>query len=159
MRFEEIENTDSNIKYISKEINYGDWPFRYLINVMFTEEWDKEWRKSGKYHVSIEVVSPVAAKDRANDVAKSYGLSLGEFEEYREYEKYNMFSEYGIKATLWQKQGNNLQALLIEARKEVKLLGMIFGFRMDAPQNAIGNTGWDFIKGEIGFKTRENADA
>ena len=59
-----------------------------------------------------------------------------------------ILKEYGIAATVWQKQGRNKTNLMREAREELHKADMLFGFYMDRPQNAIGSTGWDCIKGD-----------
>lgn len=56
--------------------------------------------------------------------------------------------------------GNNKGELLKAARKELLGVDMLFGFYMDRPLNAIGSTGWDFIKGDItaGFRKHEESE-
>ncbi len=159
-RLQKYYDTDSNLKYISEEINHGDFPFRFIINLMYVEYWSEEMAKHGKYHVSIEAVSPEAAKDELQNVLKSSSLSEAEYNAMSDIEKYDLFGDYGIKATLFQKQGNNVTKLMQEARAKLLEIDLLFGFAMDKQQNALGATGWDFIKGDITrskHKESENA--
>jgi len=59
---------------------------------------------------------------------------------------------YGCgKALIWDGYSNNYRKLMKQARdgayQQLSMPGM--GFAMDRPQNAIGSTGWDFLKGDI----------
>jgi hypothetical protein len=58
--------------------------------------------------------------------------------------------KYGYYAVLeaLEQDGNDFTEWLKNSLPRVKAL---FGFYMDRPQNRVGNTGWDFIKGKIGL--------
>jgi hypothetical protein len=60
-------------------------------------------------------------------------------------------ADYGTYAPLWSGTGNNRQKLLKQARKEADMIVMLFGFYMDRTTNILGATGWDRIKGEVGW--------
>jgi len=104
-----------------------------------------------KYHCEIVVASPdfVSAE---NVLACQNSMGWG-WEWYRleKREQAWQLAEYGIAATLWQSDGNNERVLWKAARDELRKINMLFGFYLDKQQNAIGNSGWDFLRGEIGF--------
>lgn len=152
-QFKKIEDTDSHIRWDAGVITDSDWPVQFLVTMLYTDEYDSEWAKQGKYHISIDAVAPDAVS--TEDITRacdSMGQTQDEFDALIMVWKSVMLAEYGVKATLWQQQGNNQTALLKTAREELTAIRMLFGFYMDRQQNMIGNTGWDFIKGEIGFK-------
>jgi hypothetical protein len=157
MRFQEIQNTDSGIIFISKEINHGDWPFRFIIKLEYTGYASKEWEKeSGPYFVSILAVSPTAAGDKVcASVAETLSMTTDEFKALADVDKYMMVAEYGAAATLFQVAGHNMRKLLAQARKEMFAIDFMFGFYMDKVVNAVGATGWDWICGD--FDTRGRA--
>lgn len=154
IRLRELENIDSHILYDAGLVTDSDHPAFLFVKVEHCEHWDSEWAKQGKYNVSIETAGPewVSAEETARAL-QSCGMSREEFDKLTPLWQSRVLAEYGIRAVLWQRQGSNLRGLLKDARKELGLVEMLFGFYMDKPMNRIGNSGWDFIRGEIGFKT------
>ena len=127
------------------------------------EEWSEEMFKEldAKYSVTLEVVSPYAALwSNLCSAFQSSGYDSDDMPEdplEREYAVVELLSEFGTKAFMDQKVGNNKSILLANARKVAKEMNnYTFGFKMDSPQNACGNTGWDFIKGDIGWAGKYN---
>ena len=150
MRVREIENSDSNLVFASKVINHGDWPFHFLIVVDYLDRVSREWaEKSGNYHVAIHVASAEACADKCQRVVDTIGETLETFQALPYVQQCRVVQEYGYSAALHQNTGNNLRTLLRAARKELKVLDFMFGFYMDRPINAMGATGWDFVKGEF----------
>lgn len=150
MNFRQLENSDYRKLWIAGPMLDSDWPVYFMLKLEYTEEWgDNAVNEYGRYYVSIDVVAPevVNVKDMASALE-----SMGT-DDQRELSPdwlVVMLADYGIKATLYTSHGNNQGELLRAARKEFPLLsGILFGFKMDAPQNAIGSTGWDFISGDI----------
>jgi uncharacterized protein YukE len=158
MRLKKIQDIDSGITYASHEINHGDWPFRFLVRVQYCDDWDSEWARNGKYYCMIQAVSPVAAVEKINDAIRSIGMEREEFDGLTSDWQGLILAEYGTAATLWQSQGNNLRKLLREARHELKSIDFLFGFAMDKPQNMIGDTGWDWIKGDVCASLRRHKE-
>lgn len=64
-------------------------------------------------------------------------------------------AHYGLCASLAELYGNNEDELLTEAKKQAIPLKGLIGFYLDRPQNAIGSTGWDFLRGDIDRPLRE----
>jgi hypothetical protein len=134
----------------------SDWPVHLFIKCEYTDHYDREWAEAGLYHFSIEAVAPQAPP--AKEVAaalRSMGMTRGEYAKIDDTWKCRTLADYGLKAVLWQRQGGNMRKLLWEARREALLIQSLFGFYMDKQMNAIGNDGWDFIRGQIGFKREE----
>jgi hypothetical protein len=154
MRLKKIADDDSQKLWVSDVFTDSDWPIYFFLRVQYSEYWgDDELVKSvGKYMVEVHAVSTIAAgEDNCKRAAESCGF--GEWSDLSPVDQHQILMDYGVSARLYSTSGNNLGKLLRAARKELHLIrGILFGFKMDAPQNAIGNSGWDFIKGDIGFK-------
>jgi hypothetical protein len=151
MKLTEIENGDYEIAWASPEIDHGDWPFRFLLRIQYCEEWCPEWAERGKYYATIESVSPAAAgEENCRRACESQGLSYEEqFLTFGTDIQAKIVSDYGIKAVLWQEQGNNFKKLKKEMLEKLREKDFFFGFAMDQAQNRIGSTGWDLIKGDL----------
>lgn len=153
LQLELMEDTDSRKLWISKEpMLDSDWPVWFILKLEYMEEYlsDREIAEfGGKYCVSVEAVAPEAL---SGEQLKRVQESMDFYDIVDEEVLSIMIADYGCKATLFSKAGNNMKLLLREARKELIAIRTLFGFYMDRPQNMIGNTGWDFIKGEIGYK-------
>ena len=62
---------------------------------------------------------------------------------------YEVLIDTGTYAHIWQGYGNNLAKLVRECRDELRKADMLFGLYMDRTQNAVGDTGWDWIAGNL----------
>jgi len=152
-------------KFVSKKLCNGydgkgavqgeDYDFRYwlVMDVRPNEDWEYGDKKDPKYYVSLAVVSPEAADpgelQRAID---SWGIPDDELPRYMADPMFlvECLHSYGVAAYVWQGHGNNLSALMKEARREAQLAsGIMFGFYMDRAQNMIGSTGWDTVRGDL----------
>ena len=146
-----IKNDDYDKIMLGKEWHNGDWNLRLATKIMFLENYlsEEELKDSGIYEVSIIAVSPEAAG--IENINRAIDSSFGNEQFEYEYKEYLALIEYGIYATLFHKSGNNVKKLLHEANQELQAISAMFGFYMDNVENRIGNTGWDFISGNIGF--------
>lgn len=144
-----VRDDDSQILWISRELNNGDWPYYLILELQYTEYWDSEWANKGLYFVSVYAVSPVAAKDKIADAARSMSMTDETLKAFPAPEQAIALKEYGIAVPLLQKQGNNKRRLLAEAHEQLPVMEGMFGFYMDRPVNAIGDKGWDLIKGDL----------
>ncbi len=142
---------DYGAKFVSKKFNNGDFDYWLVIDFVNMEEATGDKLPEGKYTISIQAVSPQEAGKKH---LKSAAECLG-FTPKTKLDKVLALSEYGVYATLWSQSGNNSKKLLKEAHEVCDLMWVTFGFMMDKQENLIGNDGWDFIKGEIGFKKEE----
>jgi hypothetical protein len=138
----------SQEQYISKKLNNGD--FDYFLFIELNNLNDFEDKPKNNYFLSISAVSPSQATE---EDLKSALWAVGLENETRVLtleEKAILLNDYGLRAVLYSKQGNNFNYLLKKARKESENINLLFGFYMDKPLNALNNNGWDFIKGKLG---------
>lgn len=153
-RFTKYDDVDVQVKWISERLNNGEFDYWMIIDAKYLPEWvgEREARQMGGNHaVSLSVVSPSeAGKKNLEAAVESMGMTWVEAKKLSDEEKAGILADYGVQATMFQKTGNNARKLLKEAREEAQKVEGLFGFYMDRPQNRIGNTGWDFIKGRIG---------
>lgn len=151
-----VEDTDSRKLWISEEpMRDSDWPVWFILKLEYIEQYlsESEIAKfGGKYCVSVEAVAPKALSEKnLNYAIDSVGWTNYDLDLYTNDYLPVIIADYGCKATLFSKAGNNMKLLLREARKELIPIRTLFGFYMDRPQNRIGNDGWSFVKGEIGY--------
>lgn len=133
-----------------KTFTQSDWPFRAIIRFDNLEENMPD--APAKYLVSVEAVSIQAAGQELEEALKMQGAPDMFHKDCSDILKYEALVSYGVTATLWSQQGNNIKKLMREAHEQAAMLcGMFFGFAMDRVQNGLGNTGWDFISGQIGY--------
>lgn len=142
-------------KWISKDsFHHGDFEYWLVIEFINFCDGDPE------LYVEIAAVSPEAAAEKLEAAVDSVGLPENYEIDHRI--EVEALSCYGISATLWheiteltEEEANwedyedKAEALLKKARQVAPVVIGLFGFFMDAPQNAIGATGWDFIQGDI----------
>jgi hypothetical protein len=111
--------------------------------------------ENGTYMISIKAVSPSEPSDEEKRSAL-YSIGLEEMNDkistIEPFEMAKILNEYGTGAVLFSDNGDNARELFKIAREECEKITTLFGFYMDRQLNMIGNSGWDFIKGEIGFK-------
>lgn len=144
-----------------------DYDFHYwlVMDVRPDEDWEYGDKKRSKYYVSLAVVSPEQASPKELQRAiDSWGIPDDELPRFMADPMLlvECLHSYGVAAYVWQKEGSNLSALMKEARHEAQLAsGIMFGFYMDAPQNRIGSTGWDCVKGDLlaGLRRYEDDEA
>lgn len=127
----------------------GDDPDTHLfVRIEYTDEWgdNPEYR----YHASVVACGPGWPSD---ENLKSYldtiGMTVEEFRGFPIRSQCQILVDTGCYATIWQDGGNNIGKLLATARQQLRELNFMIGFRLDANQNAIGSSGWDFMKGDI----------
>lgn len=154
MRLKKLHNDDNGILWVSaKPMMDSDWPVYFFLRVKYASYLcdEPDFTKAGEYLVEIHAVAPQAVSAETMQRAqKSCGWGgMPDTDEARA----ELLLSYGVSARLYATQGHNLRKALRAARRELNVIaGLMFGFRMDARQNAIGNDGWDFISGNIGFK-------
>ena len=139
-------------KFVSeKSYNHGDFDFWYVIEVAPIESVRQQKEIGAKYNVSLSIVAPSEASQSAKrDALRSCGIKETEISSQKMLVE--IFHTYGLKANIFDSYGNNLKKLIREAHKEADTsISFLFGFQMDKRQNALGATGWDFLKGDWGF--------
>ena len=136
---------------VDKKFNNGEFDYYLLINFINMEEATGEKQKD-KYVVEIHAVAPSQVSKKDIDSAfESSGIDDTKLKKNLK-AKLESLDDYGIFALMDSDSGNDAKKLMTEAKKQIPAIEGLFGFYMDKPMNAIGNTGWDFIKGDIGFK-------
>lgn len=154
VRFKLASGSDDQGVWVSQKLNNGEFNYWMVIDAKYLPAWagESEAREMGGNHlVTLLVVAPSeAGKENLKSAAESWGIEPEEFKTLHPETKVELLAAYGVAATMWHETGNNLRKLLKAAREEAQKVEGLFGFYMDRPQNRIGNTGWDFIKGRIG---------
>jgi len=140
--------------FATKKLNNSEFDYWLFVELINMEEATGD-TDTDTYMITIKAVSPSEPSETTKkDALYSIGLE-DQYKKINDIEPFEMakiLNEYGTGAVLFSEQGNNAKKLFKQARKECNMIESIFGFYMDRQLNMIGNTGWDFIKGEIGFK-------
>lgn len=141
-------------KWISNRLNNGDWDYWLVMELVDMAEACGD-TEGGKYLLTINAVSPAAAgEEKLKRAIES--CYYGEDIVLDDPMKAEALNDYGVYSTVWSKLGNNARALLKEAREQAWCIEGLFGFYMDGPKDALGHTGWDFIRGDLSLETAEN---
>lgn len=147
MRLTTICDHGSEKLMVGPITDHGDFPFRLFLRVQYN---DGVWEGLGKYIVTIGCVSPDAAgEDGCKRVRDWVGMQEEEWSALDHKYKCEVMIRYGRYVTFGQWNGNNLRKLLQHARGQLRQDDFMFGFAMDRPQNALGATGWDVIRGNL----------
>jgi len=149
-------NRTLGAKWISPRLNNGDWDYWLVIELVNCgESGGEEMRKElGKYLVTISAVSPKAAgKKNVQQALDCIGWN-NDLRLTNEV-KVEALSTYGVASLVKSVSGNNSRRLLKQLRDEATVIEGLLGFYMDGPKNALGHTGWDFIRGDLSLKTAE----
>ncbi len=154
----EWRNDDCETSWISRNPMKGaDWPVWFILRCEYMDqhfnEREMERDNIGKYCISIIAVAPDAVSpENMQSAFRCIGME-SELTTASNELKIEALASHGIYATLHQETTNNKAAGLKAARQQLKgFASIMFGFAMGRNQNRIGNDGWDFIRGEIGFK-------
>jgi len=141
------------------ETDHRDWPFRLFIrwedlsDALPEHEIEQD---CGGHCENIEILC-VSIEAAGEDIVKQALQSCfgpddkAEKESRENYRQlcYEALISYGCYARLWSNTGlpESKDALIAEAKSQIRSVNMMFGFYMDQPQNRIGATGWDTIRG------------
>ena len=139
---------DYGAKWISQKFNNGEFDWWFVREI---HRWgEHEEPETGKYNVSLSVVAPSQiSEDERRGILSSCGHEEGKaWDEYTPEQLVDIAHSYGTKANVFDANGNNYSKLFKDAAKAAMECEFFFGFKMDAPQNLIGSTGWDFLKGD-----------
>lgn len=137
---------------ISNKLNNGDFDYYLLLDIQDAKELGKEIDLDfhHKYVGKISVVAPDKCKEYHNAAIDAEWSK--DNKEWPIEKLVPALYDYGLSVTLYEKFGNNNRKLLSILKKKAKEIECLFGFYMDRKVNQIGNTGWDAISGNIGFK-------
>jgi len=100
------------------------------------------------YHVSLDIVSPTSAgADKLRQAIRDVGVPEDQAD--NPICQVEALHTNGLYAVLWSRGGNNARSMMAEARHWAQRVSSLLGFYLDRPQNKIGSTGWDLIKGDV----------
>jgi hypothetical protein len=136
-------------KFIGPKINHGDFDFWPVIDVINMKDACGD-EATETYHVELSIVAPSEVnEDELAAAIRSCGRDDVDLD--NPLVAVELHHSYGHRAVLWQESGDDLRQLMHDAKKEAKWRaeGILFGIVMDGPQNAIGTTGWDMVKGDL----------
>lgn len=145
-----IHDIDSELVLCFSRVVDSDYPAYLFVRLTYLEEYSDEFKE--KYCVSLLSSSPGFARENPRNIEstrESYGMTKEDFESLDPIQQAWLLAEYGLAANLFEKLGNNKRHLLKEAKQEGLQASVLFGFYVDRQQNAIGATGWDFMRGDI----------
>lgn len=153
------DHVDNGTRLITKEPIEADWDVYLVIEVTDWLDATGDEDRPG-WLVSIKAVAPEAAS--AEGIDSSFRcIGIDDWEEYAEDEGWDdetkrlatidALVSYGIYAPLSDFWSDEPEPAVKAAKLEAQGIRSLFGFYMDRVCNRIGNTGWDFISGNIGF--------
>jgi hypothetical protein len=120
---------------------YGHCP------LCLSEDGEPDWCSAEPLHFELLAVNPgVQTKKTIEWIETSWCL---EWKTLSLEAKIQALVMDGVHATLWQASGLNKDLLMKRAEEELAKASVMGGFMLDAPQNAIGSSGWDFLTGDI----------
>jgi len=100
-----------------------------------------------KYHGTMHVVSPdYAGIHNLRQAFKSNGY---DDPRYTKHYVIEALCGYGVSATLAQYGSNNYRDVQRILQRETHAARGLFGFYLDRQQNRAGNSGWDFLRGDL----------
>lgn len=143
----DVDWIDYGGKWISPKQTNEEWEYYLVID--FTNMRDMcSPEAHASYHVSLDVVSPAAVgDDKMRQAITDCGLpddQIGNVVSLVE-----VLHTNGLYAVAWSRGGNNARKMLAEARHWANRVPQLFAFYMDRPQNKIGSTGWDLVRGDV----------
>jgi hypothetical protein len=139
-------------KLISPMFNNGDFAYWFVIEVM---EWaervgeDEAAEIDGSHNVCLSVVAPSECPpDQLQSAFDSYGWTGDEDFLDDPTAIVDLLHGYGIRAVVGDWNSSLKEGLRL-AKREAVASEFFFGFAMDRPQNAIGSTGCDLLRGDL----------
>lgn len=150
--WEVLEDTSDRKLEAMTEVVESDrkvWVFR---KTEYPENWDRESREQlGEFCVSLVCASPgFARKKHVALAAGSMGLTAEEYKALKPRDRAVVLMDYGLAVTACQFAGDDLADLLKRTEEHAVGLRMLFGVYMDRPVNALGDSGWDWLRGDVG---------
>jgi hypothetical protein len=139
-------------KLVAGPFDNGEFQYWFVIEVI---EWadavgEREAAEiDGTHNVCLSVVAPSQCPAKELQSAfDSWGIADNNTID-SPLALVDLLHGYGISAVVHDDNGS-LKGLLRLAKQEAEICECFaFGFKMDAPQNAIGSTGWDLLRGDI----------
>lgn len=131
--------------WVSPKYNNTEFDYHYVINTINLMEACGE---KGFLCILYAVKTPeYLSADKLKKVSSSCGNEPNEVDILD-------ICDYGLCAKIEDYQFDTVEQMETQIEKfnnELDIINMMFGFHMDKYQNRIGNTGWDFLDGNIGI--------
>lgn len=137
-------------KLVAGPFDNGDFAYWLVLDIVNWAEAvgeDEASEIDGTHNVTLSVVAPSECPaDQLQGAIDSCGWE--EMELDSPLALVWLLHDYGIFASVWNENGS-LKDLLRQGKQEAKTCEFLFGFYLDRPQNAIGSTGWDLLRGDL----------
>lgn len=133
-------------KWVSPKLNNGEFDYWLVLELTNMHEATGEER-GDKYVVELCAVSPTQAGDNLDKAFECCGIPVGDAARDNEFAQVECLHSYGVRAVLVSRSGNNAHKLMREVKREP--VDGLFGFYMDRPENRIGSTGWELLRGDL----------
>jgi hypothetical protein len=152
--------TDQNWKFLTGDVNWEDYGGKFyrrvetcffIITVMNWFDTVGEDEATDEFNVSVDVCD-IAELNDANkkDLLQSCGWDGADEDDPLVWAE--IMHSYGMKAPLWDANGDDIDSLMSEAKMEGDALiedSAEFEERMNRPVNAIGSTAREYMKGDL----------
>lgn len=133
-------------KHFEAEDGTGKFKFKITISVIDLDEATSELTGYGIYvnavktlkHQTTETIQAIAKANSFEDIKSVTVFDVSEYGLCAQFDSFHITKE-------------QLQNKLLEIDNMIPIYGGMCGFYFDKPLNRLGNTGWDFINGNIGF--------
>lgn len=146
-RLREIDN-DYQFTYQTKVYNNGDFNYRVFINIV---DYNKAAGVNG-FFVNVCIAKTVRSlkASQVKDILKCFGIdnksNLSDFDVF----------DYGYNACITKHPSRvetiqEAKNIANSFKENIDIYTRLIGFYLDRPQNMIGDTGWDFLDGNIGL--------
>lgn len=138
-------------KLVAGPFDNGDFAYWFVLDIINWAEAvgeDEASEIDGTHNVTLSIVAPSeCSADELQGAIDSCGWEGMELDS--PLTLVELLHSYGIHASIWSENGS-LKDLLRKGKQEADHCERsTFGFDMDRSQNAIGSTGWDFLRGDI----------
>lgn len=104
-----------------------------------------ETDKDAIYVVEILAISPRSCSVETLESASSDHFKDPDWDHNGPWAAYDL-AHYGKAAHVWQACGDDAEELMREARKRIGKIQNLIGFFLDQMQNAMGDSGWSWIR-------------
>jgi len=125
--------------------------FDYWLIIELFDMYEACGQDKPKYIAEVSVVSPDLAGPENVAIATEY-CGLVDLSDLAVVE---CLHGYGIRAVCDTFKGNNRREVLRAAKHALNTIAGLLGFFLDGPQNPIGHSGWDCLKGDFTLETAQ----
>ena len=147
-KVKELRDGDYDRLWYPPEPMPCDHPTYLVVRCQYCDHWERE--PQNQYHFEILACGPKwPSPKNLRERLRDYEMSVEDFQGYPLEGQLELLVDMGLHACLWQQSGNNWNKLLKQARQEMQPMLFLTGFYLDRPQNAVGDSGWDWMRGDL----------